>query len=120
MQRKKYLFHVTSPENVENIIKTGLRRNVHRPTCAVYCSERPLSWYEDGLEILRLDITGLSNIHATTSLPEMDEIMFWGDIPPTKQTKDGEKPRFKVVTDKYVGRKEHFRDSTKMIEEEIK
>ena len=41
---------------------------------------------------------------ATTFLPESDEVLFWGDIPAWKSTKNGWKPRIELVTDKYVKR----------------
>lgn len=107
MRRKKYLYHVTSPENVGNILKFGLMRSAaNRTTFAVYLSTKPLSWYTKGLDILRVDVSGLNEIKATTFLPELDEVLFWGDIPAWKRTKAGDwTPRFEIVTDKYVGRK---------------
>lgn len=75
-----------------------------RTTCAVYLSEKPLSWYRPGMEILRVDVSGLDDMEATTFLPESDEILFWGDIPAWKMTKDGWKPRIEVVTQRYGGR----------------
>ena len=105
MKRAKCLFHVTTPENASQILREGLRRNAKRKTCMVYLSTRPLSWYKDGLRILKVDISGLSHIKANTFLPDSDEVIFWGDIPPTKTTKSGEVPRIKDVTDKYVGGK---------------
>lgn len=103
MKRKRYLFHTTTAERVDSILKNGLMRSMGgRTTCGVYLSEKPLSWYQDGLEILRVDISGLSEIKANTFLPDLDEVIFWGDIPAWKLTKDGFKPRIEVVTDKYV------------------
>lgn len=61
MRRKRYLYHVTKPENVGNILKFGLMRSMGwRTTCAVYLSEKPLSWYQPGLDILRVDVSGLA------------------------------------------------------------
>ena len=103
MKRKKYLFHVTTPDNVGNILKFGLLRSAaQRTTFAVYLSEKPLSWYKKGLDILRVDMSGLEGVKATTFLPDSDEVLFWGDIPAWKSTKDGWKPRFELVTDKYA------------------
>ena len=84
-----------------------------RTTCAVYLSEKPLSWYQPGMEILRVDVSGLDEMKATTFLPESDEILFWGDIPAWKMTKDGWKQRITLVTDKYVGRKERIGEKPK-------
>ena len=119
MRRKKYLYHVTKPNNVKSILQNGLLRSAAKEhtAIAVYLSEKPLSWYQDGLEILRVDISGLEEMKATTFLPDSDEILFWGDIPAWKMTKNGWKSRFELVTDKYVGRKNHLRDLTKMVEE---
>lgn len=106
MKRKKYLYHVTDPKNVESVIKNGLMRSMgDRTTAAVYLSENPLSWYQPGMDILKVDVSGLMEIKASTFLPESDEILFWGDIPAWKMTKDGWKQRITLVTDKYVGRK---------------
>ena len=85
----------------------GLKRGGGiRSCCAVYLSEDPLSWYQDGKAILRVDISGLKEIKATTFLPDSDEVLFWGDIPAWKQTKDGLELRITEVTN-------HFRDVTK-------
>lgn len=103
IRRKMYLYHVTPKKNVERIIVEGLRRSAgNRTTCAVYLSENPLSWYQEGLEILRVDVSGLSELKGNTFLPDLDEILIWGDIPPYKMTKDGWVNRITVVTDKYV------------------
>ena len=113
MRRKKHLFHVTKPQYVEDIIHNGLRRSMGtRTTCCVYLSEKPLSWYKPGLEILRVDISGLSEIKANTWLPDSDEILFWGDIPAWKLTKGGFKPRISCVTDKYVKKWRHKEEQT--------
>lgn len=106
MRRKKYLYHVTPAENVEKILKEGLRRSAsNRTTWAVYLSTKPLSWYQEGLEILKVDVSKLEDIKATTFLPELDEVLFWRDIPAYKLTKNGWVERITVVTDKYVGGK---------------
>lgn len=106
MKRKRYLYHVTEPKNVEGILRDGLRRSMgNRTTCAVYLSEKPLSWYQPGLEVLRVDVAGLEGMEATTFLPDSDEVLFWGDIPAWRMTKNGWQLRFNVVTDMVVGRK---------------
>lgn len=107
MRRKRYLYHVTDPGNVRSIMIDGLKRGGGiRSCCAVYLSEKPLSWYQDGKAILRVDISGLKEIKATTFSPYLDEVLFWGDIPAWKQTKEGLVLRITEVTD-------HFRDVTK-------
>ena len=109
IKRKKNLYHVTKKENVPKIIKEGLKRSAsNRTTWAVYLSEKPLSWYQNGLEILKVDVSGLKELEATTFLPESDEILFWGDIPPHKRTPSGWINRITVVTDKYVGGKKEM------------
>lgn len=106
IKRKRYLYHTTKPENVQKIIREGLRTSMgNRTTFAVYLSEKPLSWYEEGLEILKVDVSGLEEMKATTFLPDSDEVLFWGDIPPYKNTKNGWINRITVVTDKCVGSK---------------
>lgn len=111
MKRAKYLYHVTKPENVPKIIAEGLKRG----QWAVYLSTKPLSWHKDGLAILKVDISGLGDIKAKTFLPELDEVLFWDDIPAWKLTKKGYIHRITDVTDKYGGGK-HLRDNTKMVE----
>lgn len=107
MRRKRYLYHVTDPGNVPSIMLGGLKCGGGiRSCCAVYLSENPLSWYQNGKAILRVDISGLKEIKATTFLPDSDEVLFWGDIPAWKQTKDGLASRITEVTDL-------FRDVTK-------
>lgn len=113
--RKKFLYHVTSTENVENILKYGLvRERPEKRSIAVYLSEKPLSWYQPGLALLRVDISGLDDIHATTFLPESDEILFWGDIPPIMVVDGAVKQRIEDVTSEI----DHFRDAAKMLSEE--
>lgn len=106
MRRASFLYHVTEAKNVESITKNGLTRYAKRSAMAIYLSQKPLSWYQGGNQrILKVDISGLSCIPATTFLPESDEVLFWGDIPAWKLTKNGFKPRITDVTDKYVGSK---------------
>lgn len=105
IKRKKYLYHVTKKENVPNIIREGLRTSMsNKTTFAVYLSEQPLSWYEEGLSILKVDISGLEGLEATTFLPETDEVLFWGDIPAYKRTKNGLVGRITDVTEKFTGK----------------
>ena len=104
IKRKRFLYHVTPKKNVDKIIREGLRTSGgDRTTWAVYLSEHPLSWYKDGLAILRVDVSGLEELKASTFLPTSDEVMFWGDIPPQKYTKNGRIGRITDVTEKYVG-----------------
>ena len=105
MKRKRFLYHVTDAGNVESIKRDGLRRYAKRPTMAIYLSTKPLSWYQVGMRILKVDISGLSCVPATTFLPDSDEVLFWGDIPAWKHTKNGFLPRITDVTDIYVGHK---------------
>ncbi len=104
-RRKKYLYHVTHKDNVPYVLKDGLKRSAcGRRTFAIYLSENPLSWYigNDYEAILKVDIRGLK-IKTTTFKPEIDEVLVWGDIPPTIETKKGKVSRFEDVTDIYVG-----------------
>lgn len=81
---KQYLYHVTEPENVQSILRTGLRRDgSRRRTIAIYLSENPRSWYQPGKVVLRVRIEGLTG-DMTTFLPEQDEILYWGDIEPDR------------------------------------
>ena len=97
IERARYLYHVTKPENVESIMRDGLRRGGKRRGCMVHLSESPLSWWREGLRILRVDISGLDHIEANTFLPKSDEVIFWGDIPPTMD--DGKTGRIEDVTE---------------------
>lgn len=107
MKRQRYLYHVTDASNVESIKSQGLTTYAKRSAAAVYLSTKPFSWYQgNGQRILRVDISGLSCISATTFLPESDEVLFWGDIPAWKLTKKGYVRRIEDVTDKYVGHKQ--------------
>ena len=73
---KQFLYHVTPQENVRSILKEGLKRKGF----AVYCSEKPYSWYRDGMAIFKVRITGLKS-EMTTFLPDSDEILIWDDVP---------------------------------------
>lgn len=109
VKRKRYLYHVTKKEHVQRIMREGLRTSAGDHTSwAVYLSEKPLSWYQEGLEILKIDVSGLEEMEATTFLPDSDEVLFWGDIPSYKYTKNGWINRITVVTDKYVGSKKEL------------
>jgi len=102
MKRKRYLYHVTKPENVGNIIKYGLLRSYSDHTAfAIYLSENPKSWYQPGLDILRVDISGLPQ-EMTTFLPESDEVLYWGDIPAWKTTRNGWASRIELVTERVL------------------
>lgn len=91
---KHYLYHVTEKENVDNILKEGLKKN----DWAVYLSENPFSWWKPGLIILKVRVTGLKN-KMTRVDDSLDEFLVWEDINPErisrhvmtqKQLKDAE------------------------------
>jgi hypothetical protein len=79
MARKQFLFHATTPENAKKIRKEGLKRQ-NKPW--VYLSERPTSWWQPGLVVLKVRITGLK--HEMYHWPEIDEILVCGDINPER------------------------------------
>lgn len=85
---KRYLYHVTSSENVPGILQYGLKRSANgRKTSAIYLSENPASWAGLGDTVLRVDMDGLYRLAlTTTSLPDIDEIFYYGDIPATRIT----------------------------------
>lgn len=84
MKRKRYLYHVTDPENVESILRNGLLRGGgKRQAALVYLSEKPLSWWQPGMKILKVDIKNLMG-EWSDFLPASDEILYWGDIPPER------------------------------------
>ena len=102
---QKYLFHTTPTENVEKIIKEGLKLNPDgRKRCFIYLSEFPTSWVDKdnstNISILQVDVSDIDFYHTETYWrPEIDEIMFTQEIPPI--TKDG-KQRFKDMTSTYI------------------
>lgn len=73
---KQFLYHVTPRENVQSILREGLKRKGF----AVYCSEKPYSWYQNGMAVFKVRIAGLKS-KMTTFLPESDEILIWDDVP---------------------------------------
>lgn len=73
---KQFLWHVTPEENVKNILAEGLKRKGF----AVYCSENPESWWQPGMAIFKVRITGIKS-EMTTFLPELDEILILDDVP---------------------------------------
>jgi len=83
MKRAKVLYHVTPEQNVKSILEVGLiPGGIERDGSFVHLSTKPTSWYMNGLVTLEVETDGLENIKATTFLPESDEVLFWGKIPP--------------------------------------
>ena len=77
-----YLYHVTKPENVPLILRDGLKRKYE---FAVYLSEKWDSWWKPGMAVLRIRIIGLNKKYEMrTFLPELDEILVFGDINPER------------------------------------
>lgn len=56
----------------------------------VCLSEKPTSWWQPGLVVLKVRITGLKE-EMKTWLPESDEIMYFGDINPERISKENVK-----------------------------
>lgn len=109
MARKQFLFQATTPENAEKIRREGLKRQ-KKPW--VYLSERPTSWWQPGLVVLRVRIVGLK--HEMYHWKELDEILVCGDINPERISQENERLPRRFVQN-WV--KNHLRDTTKMIEE---
>ena len=91
-------------------MQNGLKRSANgRKTSAIYLSEYPASWAGLGDTVLRVDMAGLYRLALTTTfLPDSDEILYWGDIPATRQTETGLVQRITVVsrgTDTAIRRK---------------
>jgi hypothetical protein len=81
---KQFLYHVTPQENVASIKQRGLvRGGLKRIGFAVSCSVNPEDWWMPGLAIFKVRITGLK-CKMTTFLPESDEVLIWGDVPPER------------------------------------
>lgn len=81
----KNLYHATSSENVESILKNGLLRCHDNHTSAFIClSEKPDSWFQVGQTLLSVDIDDL-DCKITSWIPDgLDEVCVWGDIPPDR------------------------------------
>ena len=81
-----HLFHTTRKKNVASILKEGLKR---REGCAmIFLSTEAYSWRHqdergDDEETLMVDIDGLDG-KFTDFLPDLDEVNYWGDIPPER------------------------------------
>ena len=73
---KHWLYHVTEAENIDSILKGGLKKN----GMAVYLSEDPFSWWKPGMVILKVRATGLKD-KMTRVDEKLDEILVWDDIP---------------------------------------
>lgn len=80
MGRKQLLYHATTPDCAKKILQEGLKRQ-NKPW--VYLSEDPKSWWQPGLALLQVRITGLKG-DMRTFLPELDEILYEGDINPER------------------------------------
>jgi hypothetical protein len=108
MGRKQYLYHVTPKENTKMILREGLKR---KNGFCVYLSERPFSWWKPGMDILRVRITGLKELHIS---PEegLDEILCFEDINPLRIHE------YKSTRGELRKAYNHFREVTKMVEEE--
>lgn len=108
MGRKQYLYHVTPKENTKMILREGLKR---KNGFCVYLSERPFSWWEPGMDILRVRITGLKELHISPT-EGLDEILCFEDINPLRIHE------YKPIRGEWRKAYNHFREVTKMVEEE--
>jgi RNA:NAD 2'-phosphotransferase (TPT1/KptA family) len=80
MKAKQYLYHRTQKELVPTILKEGLKRKGF----AVYLSESPFSWLGLGTATLRVEVDKIPRENEmTTFIPELDEVLVWGNIPPS-------------------------------------
>ena len=81
----KMLYHATDAKNVESILKNGLLRCHGDHTSAfVSLSECPNSWMKEGLALLEVDVEGLPYTMTSWASEGLDEVCYWGDIPPTR------------------------------------
>lgn len=80
MGRKQLLYHATTPDCAAMILREGLKRQ-SKPW--VYLSTDPKSWWQPGLVLLKVRITGLKG-DMWTFLPDLDEILYEGDINPER------------------------------------
>lgn len=76
---KNWLYHVTEEDNVDSILKEGLKRKGF----AVYLSENPFSWWKPNMVILKVRATGLKD-KMTRVDEKLDELLVWDDIKPSK------------------------------------
>lgn len=106
MGRKQYLYHATTPDNAEKIRREGLKRQ-NKPW--VYLSEEPTSWWQPGLVVFRVRITGLK--YEMYHWKDIDEILVCGDISPERIAKQDERLPRRFVQN---WEKNHLRAATKM------
>ncbi len=73
------LYHVTTPVNARNILKTGLIGD-HNGHWCIYLSEFPTSWV--GLHhnsvVLKVIVETLNPNDFTKVDPNLDEFLYWG------------------------------------------
>jgi len=76
------LYHTTNRQNLKSILANGIKRP--KGGSFVYLSQRPDSWRKkrDGLVTLEINVSGLKGCF-TSVFDGLDEILYWGDIPPT-------------------------------------
>lgn len=76
------LYHTTLKTNLESILKEGLKPS---KLGIVYLSENQNSWWT-GEEYVTLEINmkGCNNKLTTFGMPNLDEILCWGSIEPSR------------------------------------
>lgn len=76
------LYHTTLKENKDSILKKGLQPS---KIGIVYLSERPNSWWQgDEYITFEVDMTDSNNKLTTFNNPDLDEILCWGSIEPSR------------------------------------
>ena len=74
------LYHTTKKTNLDSILRNGLKPG---ESGIVYLSERADSWWQgDEYVTLEVDCGNLKGRFSTFNEKDLDEILYWGAIPP--------------------------------------
>ena len=71
------LYHVSDIINAQSITDNGIRRQKGKPFVSLSMSK--ISWFRDGMCLFEVNVEGVEH-EMHTFLPELDEILVYGDI----------------------------------------
>ena len=76
------LYHTTLKENMSSILERGLQPS---KIGIVYLSEKPNSWWQgDDYVTFEVDMENYKGKLTTFNEPNLDEILCWGSIEPSR------------------------------------
>ena len=76
------LYHTTLKENMNSILEKGLQPS---KIGIIYLSEKPDSWWQgDKYIIFEVDMENYKGRLTTFNEPNLDEILCWGSIEPSR------------------------------------